>query len=144
MADLLQMISMKPDLEFSSTLEASIASLSVAPSLIELELIDFKFDTPELIDFLPLSEFVEYYSSENPQKNEVTIAGTEDIGEITFVDLPNEFEGKEIDWESEEYLIAYQTYSSDFTDSDIKIEPILSEESFRYTVYPIRYQTIWK
>jgi ribonucleoside-diphosphate reductase beta chain len=144
MADLLQMISMKPDLEFSSTLEAGIASLSVAPSLIELELIDFKFDTPELIDFLPLSEFVEYYNSENPQKNEVTIAGTEDIGEITFVDLPNEFEGKEIDWESEEYLIAYQTYSSDFTDSDIKIEPILSEESFRYTVYPIRYQTIWK
>lgn len=45
--------------------------------------------------------------------------------------------------EPEPYMTAYNLYSSDFN-SQIKPEIILSEESFRYTVYPIMYPTVWK
>jgi len=41
------------------------------------------------------------------------------------------------------YLPAYQKYATDFDNTEIKKEPILSTTSLRYTVYPIKYRTIW-
>lgn len=43
----------------------------------------------------------------------------------------------------DDYINAYNEYADDF-ESNIKEEPILSEKSFRYTVYPIQYDEIWK
>ena len=45
---------------------------------------------------------------------------------------------------SEPYLVCYKKYANDFASTDIKLEPILSLNSERYTVYPIRYETVWK
>lgn len=45
--------------------------------------------------------------------------------------------------ESEPYLKTYQKYRDDFEDSVIKLEPILSKKSFRYTVLPIIYHDIY-
>src|ERR1700733_11513405 len=43
----------------------------------------------------------------------------------------------------EKYLFSYNKYASDFVES-IQLEPILSETSFRYTVFPIKYKSIWQ
>lgn len=45
--------------------------------------------------------------------------------------------------DDEEYLKSYHLHNSDFS-SSIKKEIILSNSSFRYTVYPILYPKIWK
>ena len=44
----------------------------------------------------------------------------------------------------EAYHIPYQKYKNDFINFEIQEEPILSQKSFRYTVFPIKYQSIWK
>ena len=44
----------------------------------------------------------------------------------------------------EEYMKSYRKYATDFIDSNIKEEPILSEKSMRYTAYPVQYPTIWR
>lgn len=60
---------------------------------------------------------------------------------IKFIESIDEFIGEEI---TEPYLPSYRLYGSDFINSEIKMEPILSLKSERYTVYPIKYHTIWK
>lgn len=46
--------------------------------------------------------------------------------------------------ESEPYLISYYNSKSDFTDETIALEPILSENSAKFTVLPIEYHDVWK
>lgn len=65
--------------------------------------------------------------------------GDEEIME--FVDYTEEIEDESI---TEPYLPSYQKYSSDFNFEEIKKEPILSTTSSRFTVYPIKYPTVWK
>ena len=43
----------------------------------------------------------------------------------------------------EYYLESYYRYANDFVSPVIKEEPILSEASQRYTVFPIQYMTVW-
>lgn len=43
----------------------------------------------------------------------------------------------------EEYLTYYQRHNMDFVSSQIEVEPILSQLSERYTVFPILYSAIW-
>ena len=45
--------------------------------------------------------------------------------------------------ETEQYLEPYYKHANDFVDPNIKKEPILSKSSERYTVYPIKYRTVW-
>jgi ribonucleoside-diphosphate reductase subunit M2 len=78
----------------------------------------------------------------------------------TFVFPKNNLNGKNIEFKSdiifqetketsvsntntEPYLEFYLKYESDF-ESKIQLEPILSLTSERFTVYPIKYQKIWK
>ena len=61
-----------------------------------------------------------------------------------LVDPVLDMSDKQIDPTTESYLEAYRAYNSDFHTSVIKPEPILSEASSRYTVYPIMYPGIWK
>ena len=42
-----------------------------------------------------------------------------------------------------DYMISYKKYCDDFINSDIKSEPILTDEENRFTVFPIKYQTLW-
>jgi len=51
---------------------------------------------------------------------------------------------EKVDPWTEEYLIPYQLYKDDFFDSNIKLEPILSQENAQDTVLPIRYDKVWK
>lgn len=46
--------------------------------------------------------------------------------------------------DTEPYLESYNKYQADFMDENIKLEPILSTKSERYTTFPILYPTIWK
>jgi len=45
---------------------------------------------------------------------------------------------------TEEYLLSYNKYANDFTNNIIVPEPILSSKNSQDTVYPIKYQTVWK
>ena len=61
--------------------------------------------------------------------------------EIIFDDgMDNEYENLD----TEPYMESYIKYQDDFMDTNIKIEPILSLTSERYTVRPIQYDSIWK
>jgi ribonucleoside-diphosphate reductase subunit M2 len=42
------------------------------------------------------------------------------------------------------YMEPYHKYIDDFNSADIINEPILSEENNRYTIFPIKYATIWE
>lgn len=59
--------------------------------------------------------------------------------EIAFIEPEKKTQTVE---ETEPYLPAYQQHQHDFQ-STISFEPILSLTSQRYTVYPIKYPTIW-
>lgn len=60
---------------------------------------------------------------------------------IQFLDKLDQPLNKEI---IEAYITPYKKYASDFINKEILPEPILSEKSQRYTVFPIQYPTIWK
>jgi ribonucleotide reductase beta subunit family protein with ferritin-like domain len=45
--------------------------------------------------------------------------------------------------DTEPYLDAYHKYAEEFQDTSIKSEPILSEKSSQYTLYPIKYRSIY-
>ena len=60
---------------------------------------------------------------------------------ILFIDYEDEIEPQHI---TEPYLESYLAHNEDFIDPNIKLEPILSTKSSRYTVYPIQYNSIWK
>lgn len=51
---------------------------------------------------------------------------------------------KEIVLSEEYYLVAYNKYNTDFSNEQIKIEPILSETSAQDTIFPIKYNTVWQ
>lgn len=99
-------------------------------------------DNIKLINFLPSGipsvEFPIVQVSEIITKSDQTESEKDSVI-IESIDVPK----KVIDLESEPYLIAYRLYRNDFS-QDIKPEPILSEASVRYTIYPIMYPTIWK
>ena len=61
--------------------------------------------------------------------------------EIVFIDYEIEPDNTEM---TEPYLPSYHKYCNDFLSEDIKLEPILSTTSSRYTVYPIQYQNVWQ
>lgn len=65
----------------------------------------------------------------------------ENSHDIVFSDYTTSCEQTD---ETEPYLPSYQKYVDDFMDSNIKFEPLLSTTSERYTVYPIKYPTVWK
>lgn len=71
-----------------------------------------------------------------------TKINTTETIDIIFVD-PNTTTPLNDNTDTEPYLPSYHKYADDFIDSDIKIEPILSTESERYTVYPIEYKSVW-
>lgn len=73
------------------------------------------------------------------QNNDAVIG--DDSAEIEFVD---EEVGDDDIGTTEPYLPSYTKYCNDFNDNEIKIEPILSTKSARYTVYPIQYKEVWK
>lgn len=62
---------------------------------------------------------------------------------IKFIDSQEELQETKIE-ETEPYLPSYLKYKDDFIDSNIKMEPILSTTSDRYTVYPIKFPKIWE
>ena len=59
---------------------------------------------------------------------------------MAFVEPEEVFEDESV---TEPYLPAYHQYATDFQDSKIQLEPILSTKSERYTVYPIQYWGPW-
>lgn len=64
--------------------------------------------------------------------------------QINFIEIESCTQTIEREVESTEpYLPSYQKYSHDFINNEIKLEPILSTTSERYTVYPIKYQKVW-
>ena len=60
---------------------------------------------------------------------------------MEFINDESEDDGEDI---TEPYLPAYYAYANDFINETIEKEPILSTTSSRYTVYPIKYQDVWK
>lgn len=65
------------------------------------------------------------------------------IGSTASSNCAMTVDGRMIDLYSEPYLEAYKQHTSDFVNTFIVPEPILSETSFRYTTYPIKYKTVW-
>ena len=65
--------------------------------------------------------------------------------ELVFIDADTDSNSmyNKCDPLEEKYLESYHLHSSDFS-SDIRPEIILSTESFRYTVYPVLYPTVWQ
>jgi len=84
----------------------------------------------------------------NIKKNDIThhdIIHTENIEEVSYEDII--FESNfinNIDPVPDSYLESYNKYASDFSDSNIKQEPILSSKNSRDTVYPIQYNVVWE
>jgi len=72
---------------------------------------------------------------------DVTDDVSDDINIIDFIDYQEELPNDEV---TEPYLPSYHKYCNDFVNPEIKKEPILSLNSSRYTVYPIKYQSVWK
>jgi len=67
---------------------------------------------------------------------------TQPVGaSIQFIDKLIEPFNKDI---MEAYMAPYKKYANDFVNKEFLPEPILSEKSHRYTVFPIHYPTIWK
>ena len=65
---------------------------------------------------------------------------TNDEDNINFIEYVESDENITI---TEPYLDTYYKYSNDFENTEIKLEPILSTKSSRYTVYPIKYREVW-
>lgn len=64
---------------------------------------------------------------------------------IVFIDSKMENEQSDTGEKNiEPYFIAYLKYANDFVDPNVTEEPILSSINERYTVYPIKYPTVWK
>lgn len=86
----------------------------------------------------------EIHSSERLESrsdmNSLDIDSDNEIGEIAFLSCVKDDDTDDTQY----YLRSYFRYSDEFIDSNIKPEPILSQKSSRYTVYPIKYQNIWK
>lgn len=72
---------------------------------------------------------------------EFNIENFEGDQKISFIEYDEQVESEDI---TEPYLPSYRKYANDFVDAEIKIEPILSTTSGRYTVYPIHYQAVWQ
>lgn len=74
-----------------------------------------------------------------PVVNEITTSKETAVYDFTFIEEKEE----DVNYDLEEYLIAYRKYKDDFN-GDIVHEPILSEASSQYTSFPINFPTIYE
>jgi len=63
--------------------------------------------------------------------------------DIVFLGSDSDPIAAELPTHPESYLQAYEAHKADFHSATFKPEPILSESSSRYTVYPVQYKSIW-
>lgn len=96
------------------------------------------------IIFDNLLETNEEWMSENALIDKKTDIKDPNIEQNNFENIQFIETDDPISEKPEEYLEPYYKYVDDFADMNIKEEPILSKNSERYTVYPIKYRTVWK
>jgi len=77
----------------------------------------------------------------NDQTKDLSVSGYHKVDDIGFIE---EEVNNDFDPMNEQYFIAYNNYKSDFANENIKPEPILSELSSQDTIFPIKYNTVWK
>ncbi len=80
--------------------------------------------------------------SENESGNDQNISVSDSKYDKLVLNFIEDTSDNEI--EDKSYMVPYYKYVDDFIDQNIKEEPILSDKSERYTVYPIQYPSIWK
>lgn len=87
--------------------------------------------------FLLESDDVELMVLEDTPEKSQNETVFENIIFVEYVEGPQTIEV------TEPYLPSYLKYASDFESDEIQLEPILSLNSERFTVYPIQYQKVW-
>jgi ribonucleotide reductase beta subunit family protein with ferritin-like domain len=97
-----------------------------------------------LYEYITDTDVYDFGNEEIVNPLEIDSNDSTDIAENVSIDFRDESAIDNVEPDEEPYLLSYRKYSDDFVDKNIKLEPILSKSSFRYTVYPIQYKTIWK
>ena len=104
--------------------------------LLESEIINNDDDNKPLIN-----EEKSINKTQEPNSTNILSQFSEQEHVMVFIDHQEEVEDESI---TEPYLPSYRKYADDFSDDNIKNEPILSTTSGRYTVYPIQYHLVWQ
>lgn len=112
-------------------------------TLYEKEINNLFVATGNLSTHLTKLKHNEEIKIEKTQTNDITIQLTDKtIGtSIQFIETPEVQLDESV---TEPYIGSYRKYVSDFVNKQIMEEPILSTKSQQYTVFPIKYPTIWK
>ncbi len=95
---------------------------------------------PEMVKSQTSSEINDYpiKTDQNFQPNQTIDS---ESAKLNFIELSAPTSESD---DTEPYMTSYRKYANDFVSNEIQREPILSTTSERYTVYPIKYPTVWK